>query len=134
MKELNLDDIKRHCLAKKGTFSEFSFGDDTLVFKVGNEKVSIDEQGKVKQAAKIFALIFTTKKPLWLNLKANPAESLVYREIYSFVKPGYHMNKRHWNTLVLDCNAEKSVVFEMIDQSYELVIAKLSKQIREKLL
>lgn len=105
-------------LSKTGSGKSFPFGDDAAVFKV---------------AGKMFALIAVKEEPLRITLKADPAEALAYRDAFPCIKPGYHMNKRHWNTITLDECLDDSLLEEMIDTSYKLVVATLPKRERQQL-
>ncbi len=111
--------VKKALLAKRGADASYPFGPDTLVFKVGN---------------KMFALLAEDEDPLTMNLKCDPDEALALRAAHpKSIFPGYHMDHHHWNTVVLDGKLPDALVQEMIDQSYELVVAGLSKKAREKL-
>ena len=105
---MNIVTLREYCISKKNVTEGFPFGDDTLVFKV---------------AGKIFALV-NLEGDLNLNLKCDPALALGLRERYSSVTPGYHMNKKHWNTVVLDGSVPDNEVFSWIDHSYNLVLKK----------
>lgn len=110
---MNLQELEKILLSKNQTKKEFPFGDDVMVFKVMN---------------KMFALLIWDEKPLRLNLKCDPIDALAYREIYPCVTAGYHMNKKHWNTIVLDSSMEDRFLIDMIDDSYNLVVSKLTKK------
>jgi predicted DNA-binding protein (MmcQ/YjbR family) len=97
--------LREYCLAKKNATEGFPFGEDTLVFKV---------------KGKIFALA-NLDGDLSINLKCDPSFALDLREKYSSVTPGYHMNKKHWNTVFLDGSVPDKEVFSWIDHSYSLV-------------
>jgi predicted DNA-binding protein (MmcQ/YjbR family) len=102
---MNIEDIRTYCLKKPGVTEGFPFGEDTLVFKV---------------KGKIFVLA-NLDGDLSLNLKCDPALALELRERYSSVIPGYHMNKKHWNTVYLNGTIPDKEVLSWIDQSYNLV-------------
>lgn len=114
---MNIEEFRNYCLAKPGVTEEFPFGEDTLVFKV---------MGKMFALADID--LFES-----INLKCDPEKALELREKFPEVKPGYHMNKRHWNTILMNGNISNSLVFEWIDKSYDLVAAGLPKKSREEL-
>lgn len=114
---MNIEAIRTYCLNKKGTEETMPFGDDTLVFKV---------------MGKMFALT-NLEGELSLNLKCDPELALDLRERYPAVLPGYHMNKQHWNTIVMDGSVSKKQVCEWIDHSYNLVVSSLTKKLREAL-
>lgn len=104
--------------AKAGTSAGYPFGPGTLVFKVGG---------------KMFALLAEDSEPEAINLKCDPDEALALRATHKAIKPGYHMDKRHWNTLTLDGSLPDDLVLELIDESYALVVKGLPKAVREKL-
>ncbi len=105
--------LESYCLSKNGAIKEFPFGKEHAVFKV---------------MGKLFAIISIEENPLRINLKATPEDCLVYRDLYPCVVPGYHMNKKHWNTVVLDGCLEDEVLCEMIDESYALIVSGLTKK------
>jgi predicted DNA-binding protein (MmcQ/YjbR family) len=115
---MDIEALYNYCITKKAVTESFPFGDQTLVFKVGG---------------KMFALISIEKVPIQINLKCNPEKAIELREEYSHIKPGYHMNKKHWNTVIIDGNLPTSLIRELIDHSYNLVIQSLTKKAREKL-
>lgn len=102
---MNVEIIREYCLNKYNTTEGFPFGENTLVFKV---------------KGKIFALA-NLDGELSINLKCDPALAIDLREKYSSVTPGYHMNKKHWNTVLLDGSIPDKEIFSMIDHSYNLV-------------
>lgn len=112
---MNIESIRNYCLAKQATTESFPFDADTLVFKV---------------AGKMFALCSLEKIPLQISLKCDPDYALELREKYpEAVSGAYHMNKKHWNTLQPALLGEQLVI-RLIDHSYQLVVAKLPKNIR----
>jgi predicted DNA-binding protein (MmcQ/YjbR family) len=112
------DKLKRVLLKKPGAIEEYPFGPEAAVFKV---------------MGKMFALVAWQDDPLRITLKCDPEQAQAMRAIFEAVKPGYYMNKEHWNTVTLDGSIEKAMVLSMIDASYELVVRKLKKADREKL-
>ena len=113
------DDAREHALAKNGTTEETPFGPDVLVYKV---------------AGKMFATLTPDDVPPRMNLKCDPDRALELRDEYDpLIIPGYHMNKRHWNTLILDGSLPTNLIKELITHSYDLVVAKLPKKERDKL-
>jgi predicted DNA-binding protein (MmcQ/YjbR family) len=100
--------LRDYCISKKGSSESFPFGDDTLVFKAKD---------------KIFALV-NLDGDLSLNLKCDPALALELRERYSSVTAGYHMNKKHWNTVMLNGSVPDKEIFTWIDHSFDLVTGK----------
>ena len=114
---MNIEEIREFCITKKGAEETFPFDNDTLVFKVGG---------------KMFALasLITGKT---INLKCAPERSIELREKFESIIPGYHMNKKHWNTVDFTSNLNPKLVFELIDHSYSLVVKGLTKKQREEL-
>ncbi len=102
---MNVEELRDYCIAKKDVTEGFPFGDDTLVFKVNG---------------KIFALM-NLEGDLTINLKCDPVIAVGLRENYPSVIPGYHMNKKHWNTVIVDGSVPDSLIFKWIDHSYSLV-------------
>lgn len=105
---MNLESFRLYCLNKKNVTEEFPFGEDTLVFKV---------------SGKIFA-ITDIETFEGINLKCDPEQAIQLREQYDAVQPGYHMNKKHWNTVAMDGSVSDKLVTEWIDHSYDLVAGK----------
>ena len=116
---MNIEQIREYCIKKKGVTEEFPFDEDTLVFKV---------------MGKIFLLASLETVPLQINLKCDPEKTIELREEYEAVQPGYHMNKKHWNTVVIDGSILTSKIFDWIDDSYLLVVAGLRKSDIKKLI
>jgi predicted DNA-binding protein (MmcQ/YjbR family) len=114
---MNIEDIRNYCISKKGVTEGFPFDNDTLVFKV---------------AGKMFALV-NLEGDLRINLKCEPSKALELREQFTAVIPGYHMNKKHWNTVKIDGLIKDNLVMEWIDNSYNLVIEKLTLAERNSL-
>ncbi|MNI69998.1 hypothetical protein D3C73_1257790 [compost metagenome] len=113
------NEITAFCLKKQGAAREYPFGPETAVFKAGG---------------KMFAMIFEGENgPLRVNLKCDPVIAGNLREQHEAVKPGYHMNKKHWNTVVIDGSLPLTDIMDMINHSYDLVVAKLPKSQREDL-
>ncbi len=116
---MNIDSLRLYCLGKKGVTEGFPFDEVTLVFKV---------------MEKIFCLTSLDSTPLSINLKCDPELALDLRDKYEAVQPGYHMSKKHWNTVVVDSTVPASEIRSWIDHSYDLVVKGLRKAEREKLL
>jgi predicted DNA-binding protein (MmcQ/YjbR family) len=114
---MNFEDYREYCLGKPFVSEGFPFDKSTLVFKVDG---------------KMFALadvdVFNS-----VNLKADPESSIEMRERYSAVQPGYHMNKKHWNTVIVNGDLPEDLFFKLIDDSYDLVFLSLSKKRRDEL-
>lgn len=109
--------LRAYLAAKPDAVEEFPFDTVTLVLKVGG---------------KMFALVGTSDEPLRINLKCDPDKAEILRELHPAILPGYHMNKRHWNTVVLDSSIPDEDIFSMIDESYDLVVKGLPKGKRPK--
>ena len=115
---MNLEAVYTYLAQKNGAVEEFPFGPQALVFKV---------------MGKMFALIGVDDIPPSVSLKSDPEQALLWREQYEAVQPGYHMNKKHWNTVTLDGSIPPDEIVAMIDMSYALVVKGLKKADREKL-
>ena len=115
---MNIEELRIYCLAKKGTTEEFPFDSETLVFKV---------------MGKMFALVPLERVPSQCNLKCDPERAIELREEYDgIIMPGYHMSKTHWNTLYLE-NLPPNLIRQLVDHSYDLVVAGLTKKLKEEL-
>ncbi|MES2766785.1 MAG: MmcQ/YjbR family DNA-binding protein [Bacteroidota bacterium] len=112
---MDLQTIREHCLAKPGVEETFPFDAETLVFKV---------------MGKMF-LLTNVELPESINIKCDPEKAVDLRERYADVQPGWHMNKKHWNTVSLTGRLAKKMLFEMIDDSYNLVVSGLPKAVKE---
>ena len=111
--------LRAACLALPGAAEEFPFGPETSVFKVGG---------------KIFALAaLESEAPLRVSLKCEPELAAQLRLDYAAIRPGYHLNKRHWNTVTLDGSLPDRMVREMVEDSYDLVVFALPRRVREGL-
>lgn len=116
---MNIEEFREYCLSKKGVSEEFPFGPDTLVYKV---------------MGKIFALTGLDSPDFSVNLKCEPEMAEDLREKYMFVKPGYHMNKKHWNTINFDdANVGNEILSQWIDISYQLVVESLPKKLHKEI-
>jgi len=109
---MTVDSFREYCLSKPQATEGAPFGQDNIVFKI---------------TGKMFALLALDEVPTRVNLKCDPDLALELRDRYEQVEPGYHMNKKHWNTVVLDGVIPEREVKEMIDHSYELVVQSLPK-------
>jgi len=118
-KILTYDDLKEKLLCYKKATMDFPFDDVTSVFRVMN---------------KMFALISIDTDPLRLNLKCDPDEAQALRSFHKAIIPGYHMNKQHWNSVMMDGTLPEGLIDEMIDHSYNLIVKSLKKSDREELL
>ena len=106
---MDLADFRAYCLTKSGASEETPFGEDVLVFKI---------------AGKMFALASLDDVPPRVNLKCDPERALDLRDRYEEITPGYHMNKKHWNTIELSGGVPDAELRAMIDHSYDLVVAR----------
>jgi predicted DNA-binding protein (MmcQ/YjbR family) len=107
--------LRACCLAMPGTTEEFPFGEEVSVFKV---------------AGKMFALSALSSRPLQVSLKCEPELADALRRTHDSIRPGYHLNKRHWNTVTLDGSLTDKIVNDMIEDSYDLVVDGLPKSRR----
>jgi predicted DNA-binding protein (MmcQ/YjbR family) len=114
---MNIEIFRSYCLSKKGVSEEFPFDKETIVFKV---------------MGKIFVLtdvdLFTS-----INLKCDPEKAYDLRERYTAILPGYHMNKKHWNTILIDGSLTDQFILELTDHSYDMVVNGLSKSAKMQL-
>lgn len=116
---MTLKQLDKYLLSKKGSTFDYPFDEDVRVYRI---------------AQKIFALTNERKKPLSINLKCDPVYALELRTLYMGIKSGYHMNKKHWNTVQIeDSDVDTKTLKSLIDHSYELVYKSLSKKKREML-
>lgn len=115
---MNLEKVREHCLNKKGVTESLPFNEDSPVYKV---------MGKIFMIANLVP-------PVSINIKCDPEKAVELRERYDFVRPGYHMNKQHWNTVELANTAPDQEILEWIDESYNLVVKGLKKSDRDLLL
>jgi predicted DNA-binding protein (MmcQ/YjbR family) len=115
---MNIEELREYCLSKKAVTEGFPFDDVTLVFKVMD---------------KMFFLT-NIEGELRMNVKCNPEKAIELREEYPCVLPGYHMNKKYWNTIVFDGSVSDHNLKEWIDDSYDLVVEKMPKKKQKELL
>ncbi len=114
---MNIEEFRDYCLSKKGITEEFPFDAVTLVFKV---------------MGKMFALCGLERVPTQVNLKCDPERAIELRETYDAVIEGWHMSKVHWNTVHID-HLNPKLTKELIDHSYDLVVAKFTKKLKAEL-
>lgn len=117
--KMTIDDVINYCKNKPGAVEEYPFGDEVVVYKIGN---------------KMFSLITHRNGHLCINLKCDPELALEIRHQYAAVTEGYHMNKRHWNSVLIDGSMTDADVFKMVDYSYDLVFSKLKRIEKEFLI
>jgi predicted DNA-binding protein (MmcQ/YjbR family) len=110
--------LRSWCLARPGVTEEMPFGPVTTVFKV---------------AGKLFALSALDREPLEVSLKCEPALAQALRRDHEAIRPGYHLNKRHWNTVLCDGSLPDQMVIDMLEDSYDLVVEGLPRRVRDEL-
>lgn len=111
---MNIEELREYCIAKKFVTESFPFDEEVLVFKVMN---------------KMF-LLTNINKDLSMNVKCDPEKAIELREQYSSVLPGWHMNKKHWNTVDIDGSISDDLLKKWIDDSYDLIVSKLPKKLQ----
>ena len=114
---MNIESLRSYCLNKKGVIESFPFGDDTIVFKLYD---------------KIF-LLAGLNNPISFNVKCDPEEAIVLREEHQEIIPGFHMNKKHWNTVFYNGSLTDVLLYQQIDHSYQLIINSLPKSKQEEI-
>ncbi|MFI6348951.1 MmcQ/YjbR family DNA-binding protein [Streptomyces sp. NPDC050560] len=115
---MNAARLRAFCLSFNAAVEEFPFGPDASVFKV---------------AGRMFALSGLDTVPLKISLKCDPEDAVRLRAEHPAIVPGYHLNKRHWNTVTVDADLDDTLVRELIEDSYDLVVAKLPRAERLRL-
>ena len=110
---MNIETVREYCLSKLNVEETLPFGPDVIVFKV---------------SGKMFLLLPLNTDLLQFNVKCDPDLAIELRERYSCVQPGYHMNKQHWNTVVVDSTVSSKILKEWIDDSYNLIASSLPKK------
>jgi len=114
---MNIEEYRAFCLNKKGVTEGFPFGEETLVFKVMNKMFALT-------GVESFASV---------NLKCDPELAIELREEFYSIIPGYHMSKKHWNTIEMEGDVTDNKIYELIDLSYNLVVKGMTKKLREEL-
>jgi predicted DNA-binding protein (MmcQ/YjbR family) len=109
---MNIEAFRKHCLSKKGVTEEFPFGEETLVYKVMGKMFALTDLESFES----------------VNLKVDPEEGEELREKYPSVQQGYHMNKKHWITVLIDGSIPDKLILKWVDNSYQLVAAALTKK------
>lgn len=109
---MNIEEYREYCISKAGVTESFPFDSNTLVFKVMN---------------KMFALA-NVDQFVSINLKCDPEYAVELREQYEGIIPGYHMNKKHWNTVSVNADVSDKMIYQFIDDSYNLIAASLPKK------
>jgi predicted DNA-binding protein (MmcQ/YjbR family) len=118
MRHMDATGLRRWCLRQPGAIEDFPFGPEHSVFKV---------------SGKMFALSALDRAPLEVSVKCEPELALSLRDSYPAIRPGYHLNKRHWNTITIDGSLPDQLVRDMIEDSYDLVVSALPKRVRNQL-
>ena len=113
---MDIEKFRKYCKSKPGCEEHFPFDDVTLVFKVCNKMFALLPLDEVEDKS--------------VTLKGDPEENIFLREEYEGIYPGYHMNKLHWNTVLLESDVDDETIIKMVDLSYNLVLAKVPKKVR----
>lgn len=114
---MNIEEYRNYCISKKGVSEGFPFDKNTLVFKV---------MGKMFALADVDSFNF-------INLKCDPEKAAELREIYNAIKPGYHMSKTHWNSVYVNADVPDKMIYQLIDDSYHLIVSSLTKKLQAEL-
>ncbi len=114
---MNIEDLRAYCLSLKGVTESFPFDATTLVFKVGD---------------KMFCLT-DLEGDLSINVKNDPEKNIELREEYPAIKPGYHMSKKHWNTILVDGSLSDDTIKNFIDESYDLIVMGLTRKQQQEI-
>lgn len=115
---MNIEQYRNYCIAKKGVTEGFPFDENTLVFKV---------------MGKMFALTGVDTFN-FINLKCDPEKAVELREQFNGIKPGYHMSKIHWNSVYLNEDVQDEMIYQLIDDSYNLIVKSLTKKLQQELI
>lgn len=126
-KSLTFEQVEQYLLSKPEASLDYPFGDEVSVFKVKNKMFATLALGKMGKDD-------GEKQDWWLNLKCEPDEAIMLRDIFPAIIPGYHMNKRLWNTVILDGSIPQGEVERMIDNSFKLVVSKMTKKDQQSIL
>jgi predicted DNA-binding protein (MmcQ/YjbR family) len=115
---MNAAELRHWCLEQGGAFEDFPFTPEHSVFKVGG---------------KVFAISALGREPLEVSVKCEPELAIELRKTYPAIRPGYHLNKRHWNTITIDGTLPDGLVRDLIEDSYDLVVSALPKRVQREL-
>jgi predicted DNA-binding protein (MmcQ/YjbR family) len=115
---MDASELRSWCVGQAGAIEDFPFGPETSVFKV---------------AGKMFALSALDRTPLQVSVKCEPDLAVALRDSYPAIRPGYHLNKRHWNTITLDGSLPDQLVRDLIEDSYDLIVSALPRRVRAQL-
>lgn len=122
---------KAYLLAKPEAGLDYPFDKDVMVFKVKGKMfatLALANMGSKRKGDE------QENRHFWMNLKCDPDEAVMLRDIFSSVIPGYHMNKRHWNTIILDGSIPQGEIERMMDNSFQLVVSKMTKKDQQSIL
>ena len=114
---MNIEEYRDYCISKPGVTEGFPFDHKVLVFKVMNKMFALTDVDSFE----------------YINLKCDPERAFELRAQYPAIKPGYHMHKQQWNSVYIDGTLEDSLIYELIDHSYDLIVARLPKKDKEAL-
>jgi predicted DNA-binding protein (MmcQ/YjbR family) len=118
IRRMDATELRSWCLQQAGSIEDFPFGPEHSVFKV---------------AGKMFAITALDRTPLEVSVKCEPELAVALRDSYPSIRPGYHLNKRHWNTITLDGSLPDHLVRDLLEDSYDLIVSALPKRVREQL-
>ncbi len=127
MTSLTYQQAEQYLLEKPETRLDYPFTDDIKVFKVKNKMFATLALGKMGKGD-------GDNKDWWMNLKCDPDEAIMLRDIFPSIIPGYHMNKRLWNTIILDGSIPQGEIERMMDNSFKLVVSKMTKKDQQSIL
>lgn len=116
---MNIQEFRAYCFTKPACTEDFPFDENSLCLRVGG---------------KIFCIASIDAIPLKVNLKCDPEKAIELREKFDAIIPGFHMNKKHWNTVILDGSLDLDLIKSLIDESYDLIFASLKKSERESII
>ena len=115
---MNSTELRAWCLERPGAIEDFPFGPEHSVFKAGG---------------KMFAISALERAPLEVSVKCEPDLAVELRNSYAAIRPGYHLNKRHWNTITLDGSLADQLVRDLVEDSYDLIVSALPKRVQREL-
>jgi predicted DNA-binding protein (MmcQ/YjbR family) len=131
MSSLNEQEVEHYLLAKPVASLYYPFGDDIKVFKVKNKMFATIAHGSRAKSANVDD---EAKHYFWMNIKCEPSEAEMLRDIFPAIIAGYHMNKKNWNNVILDGSIPQGELERMIDNSYKLVVSKMTKKDQQLIL
>ena len=134
MTSLTYQQAEMYLLSKPEAGVHYPFGDDIKVFKVKNKMfatLSLEKKAKGDDDSELYS---SGERYWWMNLKCDPDEAVMLRDIFPSVIPGYHMNKKLWNTIILDGSIPQGEIERMMDNSFSLVVSKMTKKDQQSIL